>query len=57
MTNYDQMKNLLRQFSDKYVGESFIESKMSDVSEDKNESVISGSKKRRNSVLEMEIVS
>mgnify|MGYP000906319425 FL=1 len=45
MTNYDQMKNLLRQFSDKYVGESFIESKMSDVSEDKNESVISGSKK------------
>lgn len=35
MTNYDQIKEILKQFSDKYVTRIIIESKMSDVSEDK----------------------
>ena len=35
MTNYDQIKEILKQFSDKYVTKIIIESKMSDVSEDK----------------------
>lgn len=35
MTNYDQIKKILKQFSDKYVTKIIIESKMSDVSEDK----------------------
>lgn len=35
MTNYDQIKEILKQFSDKYATKIIIESKMSDVSEDK----------------------
>lgn len=35
MTNYDQIKEILKQFSDKYVTKIIIGSKMSDVSEDK----------------------
>lgn len=35
MTNYDQIKEILKQFSDKYVTKIIIESKMSAVSEDK----------------------
>lgn len=35
MTNYDQIKEILKQFSDKYVTRIIMESKMSDVSEDK----------------------
>lgn len=35
MTNYDQIKEILKQFSDKYVTRIIIESKMSDVSKDK----------------------
>lgn len=38
MTNYNQMKHLLKEFSKKYEQECVIESTMSDVSEDKNAS-------------------
>lgn len=46
MTNYDQIKEILKQFSDKYVTKIIIESKMSDVSEDK-----AASKKTEKKVL------
>ena len=45
MTNYDQMKKLLKEFSDKYGQKIPIESMLSEVSEDKVESKKAGDKK------------
>lgn len=45
MTNYDQMKKLLKEFADKYVQKIPIESMLSEVSEDKARTNESGNRK------------